>query len=246
MAKENKFKKEDANLESVETALSTTGQWIEKHKNAISWSVLCLLIVVLGYMLIKAYVIEPKAAEAANAMSYAQECFEAGDYQIALEGGNRTRRGPNGEEAVVEVVGFAEIADSYGLYQQGKLASLYAGICSYKLGIANMDTARIEASVEYLSKFSANDALIAPAAKQLEGDAHAFLGNYEKAVKAYEKVASTENPVLAPESLKKAGIIYLEKLGDKAAALKAFTQIQDKYYESVEAQTIDKFIELSK
>jgi tetratricopeptide (TPR) repeat protein len=146
----------------------------------------------------------------------------AGDFDKALAGDD------------AECIGFEAIADEYSWYQQGKLAALYAGICYYEKG-------EYEEAAKYLKKFEAEDLNIDPAAKQLLGDAYVELGEYRKAAKAFESAAESGNEVIAPMSLKKAGIVYLHE-GEKSKALKAFKAIKANYPASSEAQDIDKYI----
>src|SRR5574344_2105033 len=82
-----------------------------------------------------------------------------------------------------------------------------------------------EDAAKYLKKFSAKDLTIDPAASQLLGDAYVELGEYGKATAAFEAAAKSGNELIAPMSLKKAGIVYLEQ-GDKRAAKKAFEQVK--------------------
>ncbi len=63
----------------------------------------------------------------------------------------------------------------------------------------------------------------------------------DKAVKEFEAAAKSENGIIAPIALKKAGIAYLS-LDNKKAAKQAFQTIKDKYATSAEAQDIDKYI----
>lgn len=224
MAKKD-FKQEDQNLENVQETLSTAGKWIETNQNAIEWVVLCVVLVVFGWVLVNTYVIKPKHIEAGNENAKAVVYFQQGDFQKAL----------NGDDA--ECLGFEEISNKYGLFQEGKLASLYAGICYYQLG-------EYEAAAEHLKKFSAKDANISPAAYQLLGDAYVQLEEYDKAANAFESAAKSGNEIIAPMSLKKAGLVYLES-GKKHAAKKAFEAIKANYPASQEAQDIDKFIALA-
>lgn len=225
MAKKDDFKKEDKHLEEVNEALSTTGQWIEKHATVLSWSVAAVVVVVCGCLAIYQYVIKPKGVEASNENAKAVAYFLQNDFERAL----------NGDEA--ECLGFAEIADSYSLYQEGKLAALYAGICNYELG-------DYTAAAEYLDKFSAKDLTIDPAASQLLGDTYVELEEYDKAAKAFEAAAKSGNELIAPMSLKKAGFVYLEQ-GNKKAAKQAFERIQKEFPASAEAQDIEKYIAIA-
>ena len=133
--------------------------------------------------------------------------------------------------------GFEAIADEYSLYQEGELAALYAGICHYKLG-------EYDEAAKYLKKFSADDMTIDPAARQLLGDAYVQMDELEKAATAFRSAANSENEIVAPMSLKKAGFVYLE-LGDKKEAKKVFEMIRQQYPNSSEASDIDKYIALT-
>ena len=224
MAKKD-FKKEDQNLENVQEALTTNAMWIEKNQKVITWVVVAVVAVVLGIMAVNPYVIKPKAAEANNENAKAVAYFMQGDYEKAL----------NGDDA--ECIGFEQIAQDYKMYQAGKLAALYAGICYYQTG-------EYEEAAKYLKKFSADDLTIDPAAKQLLGDAYVQMQEYDKAVKAFEAAAKSGNDLIAPMSLKKAGLVYLET-GNKKAAHKVFSAIKADYPMSNEAQDIEKYIAIA-
>ena len=216
---------EDQNLENVQEALNTTSAWIEKNQNKLTWAITAIALVVMGVLVLNTYVIKPKAVEVSNENAKAVAYFMQGNWEMAL----------NGDDA--ECVGFQSIADEYKCYQGGKLAALYAGICYYKMG-------QYEDAAAYLSKFSANDLTIEPAALQLLGDAYVQLEDYSKAAKAFEKAAKSGNDIIAPMSLKKAGFVYLE-LGNKAAAKKVFETIKVDYPASTEAQDIEKYIAIA-
>ena len=225
MAKKN-FKNEDEQLQEVNNALSTTEQWIEDNANLLTWIIVAIVAVVLGVIAINNYIIKPKAAQANEENAKAVVYFQAGDFEKAL----------NGDDA--ECSGFAEIADNYKMYQTGKLAALYAGICYYQLG-------DYQQAANYLKRFHADDVNIGPAANQLLGDAYVELQEYGKAVRAFENAAHSENELIAPMSLKKAGLVYLE-MGDKHSAKHAFETIKTHYPQSNEANDIDKYIEIAK
>ena len=224
MAKKD-FQKEDAQLENVNEVLSTAGQWIEKNSNTITWCMVAVIAVVVGIVAINNYIIRPKALEASNENAKAVNYFMQGEWEKALRGDD------------AECAGFEAIADEYSLYQQGKLAALYAGICSYKLG-------EYEDAARFLKKFSADDLTIDPAASMLLGDAYVQLDELDKAAKAFLSAAASKNEVIAPIALKKAGIVYMEQGGMKDAN-RVFTQIRDNYPASSEASDIDKYIALT-
>lgn len=221
MAKKN-FKKEDEQLQNVSEALSTAGQWFEKNENIITWVLTGIIVVVLGVVALNRYVIKPKGLEAANENAKCEAYFLAGDYAKAL----------NGDDA--DCIGFEEVAKHYGAFKQGKLAALYAGICYFEQGDYDM-------AAKFLKKYKAKDLTLNPAASMLLGDAYVELGEYHKAAKAFESAAKSDNKMIAPMSLKKAGLVYLE-LDNKAAAKKAFETIKNEFAQSQEAAEIDKYI----
>jgi len=225
MANKDDFKKQDENLENVGEALSNTGQWIEEHSNMLTWIVVGIAALVLGVIAINNYVVKPKQVEASNEIAKAVVYFQAGQWDKAL----------NGDEA--ECIGFEEIANSYRMYQQGKLAALYTGICYFKLG-------DYEQAAHYLAKFRAKDHFVDPAANQMLGDAYVEMDDLDAAIKAFDRAVKSGSEVIAPMSLKKLGFVYMEQ-GDRKAAHRAFQTIKDEYPTSMEAQDIDKYIALT-
>lgn len=223
--KKEEFVKQDEQLQEVNEALTGAGKWIEENASLLSWIVAGIAAVVIGVIAINQYIIKPKALEASNENAKAVVYFMNGDFDKALLGDD------------AECIGFEAIADEYSLYQQGKLAALYAGICYYEKG-------EFEDAAKYLKKFSADDLTIEPAARQLLGDAYVELGEYGKAAKAFESAARTGNDIIAPMSLKKAGLVYLHE-GQNAKAKKCFERIKADFPASQEAQDIDKYIAIA-
>ena len=223
--KKQDFEKQDEQLQEVNEALTGAGKWVEDNADLISWVVAGIAIVVMAVIAINRYVLVPHAEEASNENAKAVVYFMAGDFDKAL----------NGDDA--ECIGFEAIANEYRLYQQGKLAALYAGICYFEKG-------EFDEAARYLKRFSADDLNIDPAARQLLGDAYVELEEYGKAAKAFEKAAESGNEIIAPMSLKKAGVVYLHE-GKNAKALRAFKAVKENYPASAEAQDIDKYIAIA-
>jgi TolA-binding protein len=75
------------------------------------------------------------------------------------------------------------------------------------------------------------------------GNCYAQLGEEEKAAATLMKAAAESNShSLSPIYLLQAGQIY-ENLGQNAKAVEAYEQIKNKYFNSVQAYDIDKYIE---
>lgn len=212
---------------NVEEALSQSEAFIVKYKTAIIACVAAVIVVVAGVMLYRNYVSEPRAKEAAAALFKGEEYFGMNEYETALNGDS------------LGYAGFIKIADEYSSTPSGKLAKAYAGISYAQLG-------KYEDAVRYLSDFDGDDLMIGPAAIGTLGDCYANLNQLDKATAAFMEAASkADNNTLSPVYLKKAGIIF-EKEGKYAEAVKAYTQIKEKYINSYQAMDIDKYIDRAK
>ena len=99
-------------------------------------------------------------------------------------------------------------------------------------------------AANYLEKYDGQgDQMISPAAIGALGNAYAHLNQLDKAVDVLKKAAAkADNNTLSPVYLIQAGEI-LEKQGKKDEALKLYQEIKDKYFNSMQYQTIDKYIE---
>ena len=129
------------------------------------------------------------------------------------------------------------LAKEYSSTAAGNLANLYAGLCYAKLD-------KWQEAADYLEKFDgSDDQMISPAAVGALGNAYAHLNQLDKAVSNLKKAAEmADNNSLSPTFLIQAGEI-LESQGKKAEALKLYQQIKDKYFQSMQYQTIDQYIE---
>lgn len=85
--------------------------------------------------------------------------------------------------------------------------------------------------------------MISPAAEGALGNAYAHINQLDKAVEHLKKAAKlADNNSLSPTFLVQAGEI-LESQGKKEEALELYMQVKNKYFNSMQYQTIDKYIE---
>lgn len=132
--------------------------------------------------------------------------------------------------------GFIKIADEFSGTDAANLAHAYAGISYARIG-------KYKEAVESLNNFSGDDLVIAPAVTGTLGNCYAQLGDLEKAASTLVKAAEMADAhSMSPVYLIQAGVIY-EKLGKKEDAVKAYTTVKDKYFNSYQAMDIDKYIE---
>lgn len=88
--------------------------------------------------------------------------------------------------------------------------------------------------------------MVAPAIQGAIGNCYAQLGQLDKAASTLLKAAdNADNSTLSPIFLLQAGEILM-KQGKNDDAVKAFTKIKDKYFQSYQAMDIDKYIEQAK
>ena len=201
-----------------EQPVNKTEAFFEKNKKAIIIAVVAIIAVIVCAILANNYYFEPRQQDASTELAKSQELFQQQDYAKALEG-------------------FQKVAAEYGSTDAGNLAQLYIGLCQAQLG-------KWQEAVNALESFSArDDQMISPAAEGALGNAYANLNQLDKAVEHLKKAASkADNNSLSPTWLIQAGEI-LENQGKKAEALKLYQEVKDKYFNSMQYQTIDEYIE---
>ena len=220
MAKQNVNDKEAIRRENIEETVSKTDQFYNEHKKTI-WTVAAVIAVVaLAVFAYVKLIYQPKCAEAMQQAFPAEQLFESGEYELALNGDGN-------------VLGLADIIAEYGA-KAGKAVFMEAGLSALQLG-------EFEQALSYLKKYSGKDPILAARAIAAEGDALAGLERYADAASAYLKAAAKSDDVFAAGYLLKAGIMF-EELGQKAKALECYKTIKDKYPSSVEGYDIDKYI----
>jgi predicted negative regulator of RcsB-dependent stress response len=101
-------------------------------------------------------------------------------------------------------------------------------------------------AVTYLKKFSTKDLLLGPISVGAQGDAQLELGKTDKALELYtEAYKMNNNELTAPIYMLKAGEL-LESSNKQAEALKLYETIKQKFPESNEGRSIDKYIARAK
>jgi len=202
----------------MEHEVSKTVAFFEKNKKALIGCVCAVVLLVVAVILCKTYYLEPRANEASTELAKSQELFEQQQYDKAL-------------------AGFQKVAADYSSTDAGNLAQLYIGLCQANLG-------KWQEAVNALESFSGkDDQMISPAAEGALGNAYANLKQLDKAVEHLKKAAKlADNNSLSPTFLIQAGEI-LESQGKKSEALELYKQVKEKYFNSMQYQTIDKYIE---
>ena len=225
--KNNQVDAAEQELKNFEGALSTSEAFLEKNQKPLLYSLAAIVAVLVCWLVVDNFMIQPKSAEAAEQMALGQLYYAAGQYEKAINGDS------------IEFIGFAAAADEYSITKSGNLAKAYAGLAYFKL--ADYDNA-----ISFLKDFSASDNIFQYTVKATLGDCYAMKGDTEEAISCYKKAAKSENILVVSSSLMKLGRAY-ESLGDYAKALDAYKELKSRCEGKITGITdideIDKFIE---
>ena len=215
-----------------ETA-SITEDWVAKNQKIIIGLVAAVALFTIGYLAYQRFIAAPQQEEAANEMFVAQQNFQKATDGVASD--SLYKLSLNGSEGKF---GFLKIADEYSGTDAGNLANYYAGI-------AYLNTGKYTEAIDYLSKFKSDDIVLGALAKGAIGDAYSQKNQPKEALENYIKAAeSNKNDFTTPRFLLKAGKTALA-LGNKADALKYFTDIKDNFEGTPEAASVDVLIGLA-
>lgn len=204
-----------------EQQVAKTEAFFEKNKKALIGGVIAIVVIIAGIILFNNYYLTPRANEASTELAKSQQLFDEQQYDKAL-------------------AGFQKVAADYSSTDAGNLAQLYVGICQANLG-------KWQEAVNALEQFSGkDDQMVSPAAEGALGNAYANLNQLDKAVEHLKKAAKmADNNTLSPVFLIQAGEI-LESQDKKGEAVELYQQVKEKYQNSMQYQSIDKYIERCK
>jgi tetratricopeptide (TPR) repeat protein len=201
------------NPEEIKGRLERGEAYIKKNSKIFGGILIgvILLIAVILYIQIDT---QNKNTKAQADMFQAVYYFEQDSIDFALNG--------DGSNA-----GFLKIIDDYGRTDAANLAHFYAGSIYLSQG-------EFQKAVDHLKEFSANDFFVQARAYALLGDAQLELNNTKDAIASYKRaIDHKENKFFAPRYLSKLAVAY-EEVGELDNAIKAYAEIEDKYFESFE------------
>lgn len=190
------------------------GEAFIKQNSKIFGGILIGVILLIAVVLYFQIDTQNKNTKAQAEMFQAVYYFEQDSIEFALNG--------DGSNA-----GFLKIIDDYGRTDAANLAHFYVGSIYLSQG-------EFQKSVDHLKQFSADDFFVQARAFALLGDANMELDNTKDAISAYKRaIDHKENKFFAPRYLSKLAVAY-EEAGDLDNAIKAYGEIEDKYFESFE------------
>ena len=216
---------------TLDETASRTEDFVQKNQKYILGLLGAIALLTIGYLLYQRFIAEPKQDDAADQLFVAQQNF-----QKAVDGDakadslfNLVLKGSEGKFGVVK------IAEEYSGTDAGTLANYYAGI-------ACLNTGKYDEAIKSLEKFSSKDEVLSTLAIGAIGDAYSQKNQAKEALSYYVKAANAKkNELTTPRFLLKAGKTALA-LGNKADALKYFTDIKENYENTPEGLSVDGLI----
>jgi TolA-binding protein len=214
------------NREHLENEIAPAEKWKhfqENYGRKYGIGLAAVLIIILGYIGYKQYIVEPKEKQASEAMFRAEDYYRIDSINLALNG-----------DAVN--AGFVKIINRYKGTKAADLAAFYAGSCYLKLGDFNN-------AVKYLKDFKTSAIQVQAKAYGLLGDAYSELNKKEDAVEQYKKAGTffDQDETISPEYLFRAGFLY-ESMGKNDDAIAMYTIIKNKYPTSPRGFDIDRYL----
>jgi tetratricopeptide (TPR) repeat protein len=201
------------NPEEIKGRLERGEAFIRKNSK-IFGGILVGVILLIAAILYFQIDTQNKNTKAQAEMFQAVYYFEQDSIEFALNG--------DGSNA-----GFLKIIDDYGRTDAANLAHFYVGSIYLSKG-------EFQEAVDHLKQFSADDFFVQARALALLGDAYMELDNTKDAIASYKRaIDHKENKFFAPRYLSKLAVAY-EEAGDLNSAIKAYAEIEDKYFESFE------------
>ncbi len=221
-------------FDTLDQSASRAEDFIAKNQKFILGFLGLVVLNVMGYFAYEKFIAEPNQQTAADELFVAQQNFQkAVDGDVKADSlFNLVLNGSEGK------FGAVRIAEEYSGTAAGNLANYYAGI-------AYLNTGKYTEAVSSLEQFSSDDIMLSTLAKGAIGDAYAQQNKQKEALEFYLKAADADqNDFTRPRYLLKAGKTALA-LGNKADALKYFTEIKESFDASPEGQQIDALIGLA-
>lgn len=218
-------KKTKRNTQNAEQTISAADTFFAKHKRSVLYALTAVIVIIIGFILYKTYVVQPRETRADELIYRGQQYLITEEYDRALNGDGQA------------YWGFVRIANEFGGTRAGNLARLYAGICYARTG-------NFQEAVKYLEDYDdCGDALVSPAAMAALGNCYVELGQKTKGAETLVKAAKkADSNSLSPIFLLQAGEVY-EQLGEYNKALQLYKEIKTKYISSAVYADIDKYIE---
>lgn len=198
---------EEEVIVDVQEVYSKTEVFIEENKNTLVVIIAAIAIVIGGYFAYSSFYLAPLQSEAQQEMFMAEKHFANDSLNLAINGDNA-------------YPGFIEIIDNYGSTKAGNLAKYYLGISYLRtgqyefaikalkdfdkedeflgtialgaIGDAFLELGDLNQAINYYEEASdrKENKLLTPIYLKKMAQTYEILGEYDKALKAYQNIKS--------------------------------------------------------
>ncbi|MFB6272280.1 MAG: tol-pal system YbgF family protein [Salinibacter sp.] len=185
-------------------------------------ALLVLVLAIPGYI----YYHQQQEQEANKKLGRILPVYEQNNFQKALDGtSNRA--------------GLLTIAEDYSNTEAGNLATFYAANALYQLE-------KYDRALTFFQRFEKGQDFLGASAYAAQAAIHENKGNFKRAGELYEQAASQyKNKLTAPRYLLNAGQAY-EEAGQFQAAVQVYQRIREKYPDSEQASTAERYMARAK
>lgn len=201
--------------------------FFRKNQNIILGVISAIVLLVIGYMAYKNWIVAPKNKKAIEQMYQAQYMFEKDSFNQALN-----NPGVGG-------TGFLKIITNYSGTESANLAKYYAGICYLNLG-------QFDNAIKYLEDYKPADDMLTTMKHTALGDAYSEKGNDTRAMDNYQKAVKTAtDDVTGPYAFKKLAF-FAEKMKQWSLAESSYQTLMDKFPTSADVNNAELGLERMK
>jgi len=184
----------------------------------VSFGVGAVAILVLLWFAYQQFIFKPANEKSKTAYWRAMVYIENGEPDNALEE-------------------FERVAKKY----DGKVGG---EISQYMAGRLYMDKGEFKTALKFLEKAKVKDLYLGTMIIGLQGDCQSELGDFDKAVKLYEKASKRKaNEFTTPMFLMKAAMIHEMKLKNFEEAEELYKRIEMDFFEFYSSNSVEKYIE---
>lgn len=184
--------------------LGKSEAFVIKHKNVITYTVVAILVAILGYIIYQKFIVEPKEKEAMIALQESMYQSVIGKNTEALEGAN----------AVIE---------NYSGTDAENVACIIAG------GLTAYEQGDYEGAIAIFEEYDGDDDIIAPKVKHDLGNCYSHTGDTDKAIELLlEAAEEANNEAVTPLCWRDLAAMY-EQQGKKEDAINLYERIKTEY-----------------
>ncbi len=214
-------RRQELRQDTVVTFSARIWQAVDQNRNIMYGILAAISVFILG-IFAYSYWQQQREAQGQELLAPAVMLYEAGDYEVALNGTDET-------------MGLLDLVSDFGSTSAGNLARFYAADALFRTG-------EYDRALEFFEDFEREANYLGASALAGEAAVHEVKGDFERAGDLYRRAALLfPNTVVSPGYLVEAGRAY-EQAGEYAEAVEVYGMVSDEYPESQQARNVDLLV----